>query len=168
MFQLNLTDLSVSPPKGEIIKRESAIVFLCHAHEDGDFAELVQMKLEQEGYTTWMATHRLRAGADWRMQIDESIKYCCALIAIMTPIARKSEYVTYEWAFALGVGIRVIPIVLEKTPLHPRLEALQYLDFTNRSSRPWKQLLEALQEAQRNSSRKEAGPSLAKRPDRSR
>jgi HEAT repeat protein len=66
---------------------------------------------------------------------------------VMTPKAKESEYVTYEWAFAWGAGVRVIPILLKPTELHPRLEALQYLDFTNRMARPWDKLIEALQEA---------------------
>ena len=41
----------------------------------------------------------------------------------------------------------VIPVMLKKTELHPRLEALQYLDFTNRTVRPWEQLLEEIRAA---------------------
>jgi len=43
--------------------------------------------------------------------------------------------------------VRVIPILLKPTELHPRLEALQYLDFSNRVARPWDALIEALQKA---------------------
>ena len=66
----------------------------------------------------------------------------------MTPAAKASEYVTYEWAFAWGAGIKVIPILLKETELHPRLETLQNLDFTNRNARPWDALIELLHEAQ--------------------
>lgn len=118
--------------------------FVCHAHEDGDFAELLKMKIEQAGYTAWVDTERLQAGKDWRVEIDDGIRDCCALIVIMSPNARKSEYVTYEWAFAWGGGVSVLPIIIKSTPLHPRLETLQYLDFTNRLSRPWDKLLEVL------------------------
>lgn len=65
----------------------------------------------------------------------------------MTPEAKASEYVTCEWAFAWGVGVRVIPVMLKQTELHPRLEALQYLDFTNRNVRPWERLFEEIQAA---------------------
>ena len=42
--------------------------------------------------------------------IDLSIKNAFALIVIMTPEAKASEYVTYEWAFAWGVVVKVIPV----------------------------------------------------------
>ncbi len=79
--------------------------------------------------------------------IDLAIKDAFALIVIMTPEAKASEYVTYEWAFAWGVGVKVIPIMLKTTPLHPRLEALQYLDFTVPKSRPWERLIEEARSA---------------------
>ena len=121
-------------------------VFVSYKQEDGDFAENVMNRLEQRGFQTW-AGHKIRAGEEWRNAIDLAIKNSFALVVIMTPEAKASEYVTYEWAFAWGVGIRVIPVMLKKTELHPRLESLQYLDFTNRNARPWERLLEKIQAA---------------------
>src|SRR5215469_16205978 len=116
-------------------------VFVSYEQEDGDFAENVISRLEQKGFQTW-ADHKIGAGEEWRTSIDLAIKNSFALIVIMTPQAKASEYVTYEWAFAWGVGVRVIPIMLQLAALHPRLEALQYLDFTNVKSRPWEKLIE--------------------------
>lgn len=121
-------------------------VFISYHHNDLDFAENVIHTLEKEGFTTW-ADDKLQAGEDWRTMIDLAIKNAFALIVIMTPSAKASEYVTYEWAFAWGVGVKVIPIMLELTPLHPRLEALQYLDFTNRKTRPWGRLIQEVRNA---------------------
>ena len=115
-------------------------VFLSHSKFDGDFAELLKLRLEKEGMTAWIDNDRLEAGVDWRQEIDESIKSSRVLVAIMSPEARESEYVTYEWAFAWGTGIKLIPVMLRETPLHPRLATLQYLDFTNRRARPWDRL----------------------------
>ena len=64
----------------------------------------------------------------------------------MSPEARKSEYVTYEWAFAWGNDIEILPIMLKQTALHPRLESLQYMDFTNRVTRPYDELITRIKE----------------------
>jgi len=47
--------------------------------------------------------------------------------------------------FAYGVGVQVLPVILENTELHPRIQ-LQYLDFTSsdRNSRPWGTLIKTL------------------------
>ena len=121
--------------------------FISHCYDDGDFAELLKLRIEQNGYTAWIDIERLGIGVDWRQEIDQAIKDSSALIVVMTPKARESEYVTYEWAFAWGVGVKVIPIMLKQTQLHPRLESLQFMDFTNRAARPWSKLMDALKEA---------------------
>jgi len=116
-------------------------VFISYKHDDLDFAENLKAKLENAGFKTWMDNDKLRAGKEWRNDIDKNIKEAFAFIVIMSPEAKASEYVTYEWAFAWGAGIDVIPVLYEKTELHPRLEALQFLDFTNKTHRPWDNLI---------------------------
>lgn len=116
-------------------------VFISYKHDDGDFAENVKGRLEKAGFAVWI-DDSLPAGEEWRLAIDRAIRESVAVIVIMTPDARGSEYVTYEWAFALGEGKPVIPVMLRKTELHPRLEALQYLDFSQRRGRPWDTLIE--------------------------
>lgn len=123
-------------------------IFISYNQADYDFSEILHNKLEQSGFTVWRDMSGIRGGEDWRRAIDDAIKQAFALIVVMTPEAKASEYVTYEWAFAWGSGIKVIPLLLKHTQLHPRLESLQYLDFTNRHARPWDTLKELLGEAQ--------------------
>ncbi len=120
-------------------------IFISYKHEDSDFAEVLINKLEKAGFKTWVDSDQLHIGEDWRTGIDEAIKNAFALIVIMSPEAKASEYVTYEWAFAWGAGIKVLPVLHKDTPLHPRLEALQHLNFTNRTTRPWNTLLNTVQ-----------------------
>jgi hypothetical protein len=116
-------------------------VFISYSHEDSDFAEVLINNIEKEGLSIWEDTDRLNAGEDWRSTIDQAIKEAFVLIVVMSPSAKASEYVTYEWAFAWGAGVKIIPVLFKPTELHPRLESLQYLDFSNRSFRPWDNLM---------------------------
>ena len=119
-------------------------IFISYSHEDGDFAEILRRKLEKAHFKVWTDDNRLIPGENWREGIDQAIRDALALIVVMTPTAKASEYVTYEWAFAWGIGVKVIPILLKPTPLHPRLEVLQYLDFTDRTMRPWNKLINSI------------------------
>jgi len=121
-------------------------IFISHSHQDSDFAEILENKLSEAKLTVWRDVG-IRGGQDWRSEIDQAIKEAIALIVIVTPDAKSSEYVTYEWSFAWGAQVKVIPVMLKTTELHPRLESLQYLDFTNRGARPWDTLVELLVEA---------------------
>jgi HEAT repeat protein len=122
-------------------------VFISYCHADVDFADVVRARIQSAGLESWIDLEGLRAGEDWRQDIDQGIRDSIALITIMTPAAKASPYVTYEWAFALGAGLPVVPLLLSPTELHPRLSALQYLNFTQRETRPWPALLERLQTA---------------------
>lgn len=121
-------------------------VFISCARVDSDFALLLKNNLEQSGFHVWLDLDRLQPGFDWRQEIDNGIRMAFALIVVITPESKLSEYVTYEWAFALGVGVKVVPLLLEPTSPHPRLEILQYIDFTNRTSRPWDKLVNRLKD----------------------
>jgi HEAT repeat protein len=54
--------------------------------------------------------------------------------------------VTYEWIFALGAGVSVIPVKYKEVMEHPRLATLTHLNFRERH-RPWDQLIDALKQA---------------------
>jgi hypothetical protein len=130
----------------EIIKGQTDMVFISHDHDDADFAELLKLQLEKNGIVGWLDNEKLKIGQDWREEIDVNIANSLAVIAIMTPEARKSEYVTYEWSFAWGKGKKIFPLMLKQTQLHPRLESLQYLDFSKRNSRPYDMLIKSIKE----------------------
>jgi TIR domain len=136
---------AVESPKSEA-RKDGSLFFISHAKEDGDFAENLKSRMSEAGFIGWIDIDVLEAGTDWRMEIDEAILNSRAVILILSPDSKASEYVTYEWAFGLGSGLRVVPLLLRDTPIHPRLEIFQYLDFTNRRARPWVPLFALLQE----------------------
>jgi HEAT repeat protein len=117
-----------------------AHVFVSYDRDDRDFAEVVQAKLERAGHQTSMDFDILSAGDDWQDKLDAAIRSSDAIVVIMGPEARASDYVAYEWAFALGAGVKVIPLELRTTPFPPRLDGLHRLDFTQKK-RPWDTLL---------------------------
>jgi hypothetical protein len=102
------------------------------------------MKLAADTHSVWRDVS-IRPGEEWAATIDHAITQARALILIMSPKAGKAEFVTYEWSYAMGAGVPVIPLLLEGTTLHPRLAALQFLDFTN-PQRPWERLSARLRE----------------------
>ncbi len=121
-------------------------VFISYAHIDGDFVATVIRNIEGAGFDSWIDSEQLRAGSDWRTAIDEAIRNSIAVVVVLSPDARASEYVTYEWSCAWGMGVKVIPIMFRTTEVHPRLSALQHLDFTNIYSRPWAKLIDELKQ----------------------
>jgi HEAT repeat protein len=127
-----------------------AHVFISYKHDDEDFVfDSLKPKIVKEGFEIWIDEERLRAGEDWREEIDQAIRDSFAVVVLITPASIESQYVTYEWSFALGIGRKVIPLLF-KAPqkVHPRLAGRQLLDFTKRRSRPWAKLFNRLNELQ--------------------
>lgn len=120
-------------------------VFISYSHVDTDFAENLEEKLRDADFEPWLDHKSLQAGDDWRQGIDEAILSSFAMIVILSPEADQSKYVTYEWAFAFAKNIKIIPVLLKKTQMHPRLDTWQYEDFTHRINRPWDKLIRRIQ-----------------------
>jgi HEAT repeat protein len=120
-------------------------VFISYCREDADFARSVEEKIKAADFTTWRDAD-VHVGGDWRSEIDDGIKDAMAVVVVMSPQSAQSVYVSYEWAFALGAGVPVIPVLLNLTysVLHPRLSTTQGLDFSGNG--PWDKLLSSLRE----------------------
>lgn len=134
-------------------------VFISYSHQDNDFAQLLRTELQNAGIPTWLALENIKPGEDWKGEIDDAIKNSFALIVIISPASDQSKYVTYEWALAYGFGIPIIPILYKRLDSpqkpHPRLESLQYEDFSLNRNRPWHRVVERLNEIQTEYLRKE-------------
>ncbi len=132
-------------------------LFVSYAHVDMRFVRLLEAKLK-ENFRVWI-DDQLDAGDDWQEAIDDAIRKSFAVIVVISPASSKSKYVTYEWSFAMGLGLPVIPVLLENIPMdnastdsdlkiHPRLSKFQYLDFTSPFIEPWEPLINRLRKAQ--------------------
>ena len=87
--------------------------FICYSSKDTIFADLLRMKLKEGGVEVWKDEGSIHAGDEWREAIDQGIRSADVCLVVITPSSCSSPYVTYEWSFALGRGVRVIPLLLE-------------------------------------------------------
>lgn len=142
-----------SPSNNSSNQRTSAIAsgegskkkfFLSYSRKDMRFAKTLKSELEKKGHIVWMDKDCIEVGENYQTAIDDAIESALAVILVMSPDAKQSEYVTYEWAFAFGSKVKVIPIMFKKTPLLSRLETIQYIDFSNKSYKPWDKLFNTL------------------------
>jgi HEAT repeat protein len=123
-------------------------IYIAYHRDDSEFVAGLIRQLEDGGFRVWSDHARLSAETtSWRESIDQAIRDAFALLVVITPAARASEQVNYEWMFALGTDIPVIPVILEPAPLHPRQEILTSVDFTDPGSPPWGKLLRIVYDA---------------------
>lgn len=126
-------------------------VFLSYSREDYFYAELARVKLEEAGISVWMDQGQLRPGSDWQHGIDQGISESFAVLLVLSANSANSPFVTYEWASAMGKGKPIIPLRLNECPVHPKLQVIQRLDFSNPGQLPWSVLIERVQEIEQDS-----------------
>ena len=125
-------------------------LFISYSHVDGYFVDALKQHFEQYGYTSWIDAEDIRGGRNWKSEIDKAIRTAFVRILVLSPEFVKSEYVIYEWSFALAIGIEVIPILLRDVEhRHPRLDGIQDISFTDRYCKhlPWEKLYSAIDSA---------------------
>jgi hypothetical protein len=135
-------------------------VFLSYSSKDHVFAELAQIKLAEAGITLWRDSGQLRAGSDWRRGIEKGISDSFAVIVALSEHSIQSSYVTFEWAFALGRNKVVLPLKLSEGNVHPRLQVIQYLDFSTPGALPWESLIAEILEIETDSDAAVATPDV--------
>lgn len=123
-------------------------IFLSYARPDYFFAEMLAIKLHEEGFRIWRDQGSIRAGDDWRQSIEDGIKDCLAVVVALSASSADSAYVTYEWAYAIGMSKPVIPVKLAECKVHPRLEPAQYIDFSYSRALPWDALIQRLRDVE--------------------
>jgi hypothetical protein len=130
-------------------------VFLSYSKKDHYFAELAGIKLADAGTTLWRDQGQLRAGSDWRSGIEHGISESIAVLVALSQDSAESSYVTFEWAYGLGKSKSIVPLRLEACKVHPRLEPIQYLDFSVPGSLPWNMLIERIREIEADATAQE-------------
>lgn len=122
-------------------------IFVSYAREDEDIARALKDRLSEQGIQCAMDTGIIEAGDDWRAKVLKLIDRAAAVVVVCTSRSVGSQEVTSEWAYAMGVGIPVIPIVYKSgLKLPTALAGLDRLDFTSVAKRPWEKLVSRVRE----------------------
>ena len=100
----------------------------------------------EHDFSIWRDLGSIRAGDDWRQTIEDGIKDCLAVVVALSASSADSAYVTFEWAYAIGMGKPVVPVKLSECKVHPKLEPTQYIDFSYPRALPWDSLIQRLKE----------------------
>lgn len=125
-------------------------VYLSYSRKDFYTALLMQFRLQRMGLQVYMDPAELRGRGNWEDRVGEHIMESHALILLLSEAARQSDYVTYEWIYADGADITVIPVMIEYVEnLHPRLcrDRILMWYYRRPEDYPWDELEHALLEA---------------------
>lgn len=109
-------------------------IFLSHAEEDKGFAEKLRGDLEAKGAQVWLYEIHVLPGDELVRKIADSISGNDYLGVIVSPAAKKSEWVTLEVGMALAIEhalgySKVIPILYGDCEIPAFLKHKVYVDL---------------------------------------
>jgi len=108
-----------------VMARAKPAVFISYAHLDKPLVLRVVEFLRGGGLNVFVDSQSIPYGDDWRDTLSTSIEKCERVMLFWTAAASLSKWVRREWELALEKGKRVVPTLLDNTPLPPTLGRLQ-------------------------------------------
>ena len=98
-------------------------LFMSYSREDSPRVRPLVEALRGSGYRVFFDLESIKVGDQWKRRLEASIRQSKALVLCWSAQAKRSEFVQFEYAKAEGLGKKVLPWLLDETPLPPMLES---------------------------------------------
>lgn len=111
----------------------SGHIFVSYSRRDDATMRKIAFFLRDQGFKVWVDNEKLIPGtAAWEEAIENAIKNAYAMIVILSPDSKNSEWVRREITYADQFRKRVFPVLVkgdDNASLPIRLITRQYVDF---------------------------------------
>ena len=102
-------------------------IFISYAHEDrGDVKASAEL-LRAGGVQVFIDVRGIDYGERWQEVLRKALDNCERVLVFWSLAARTSKWVDREWRYALALGKRIVPTLLDATPLPAELSQFQAL-----------------------------------------
>ena len=110
-------------------------IFISYEHKDQPYTRKLRDSLRQRGFEVWMDEH-LESGDRWLRTIEQAVRDSAAVVVVMTPEARDSEWVEAEILrdAALAASGLLVPTIGGPSVHPPQPEGVYAFTQHNR---PW-------------------------------
>jgi hypothetical protein len=126
----------------------SAPIFISYSRRDDESMRTITFFLRDKGFKVWVDNENLIPGTSaWEEAIESAIKNASAVIVILSPESKNSEWVRREITYADQFQKRVFPVLIkgsEEASLPLRLVTRQYVDLRGDEEAGLEALSEAL------------------------
>ena len=90
-------------------------VFIAYSRTNRDLALLLKNALEEAGIDVWIDLEDLPVASIWRLEIQEAIEGCVAIIYLLSPESIASKYCQNEFRYARELNKKIITVRLPET-----------------------------------------------------
>jgi TIR domain/Carboxypeptidase regulatory-like domain len=97
-------------------------VFISYSRQDSEAVEPLVAALRGRGYRVFFDKASIQVGEQWKARLGKAVQGARVCILCWSEHARGSEFVSFEYARAEGLGRPVLPWLLDGTPLPQMIE----------------------------------------------
>lgn len=112
-------------------------VFISYSRRDAEVTQRIVSFLRAQGNRVWLDNEKLIAGTPiWEEEIEKAIKAASAVVVLMSPDSKNSEWVRREISLADYYRKRIFPVLVrgdEDSAITLRLITRQYIDLRQNS-----------------------------------
>lgn len=90
---------------------DKADIFLSYCRADADVMVQVRSRLEGVGLSVWTDEDLEKGTINWQSEVERVIKEALAMVIILSPDAKNSEWLSRELSFSSMVGIPIYPLL---------------------------------------------------------
>jgi hypothetical protein len=106
--------------------------FLSYSRDDETRARTIEKALTDFGVDVWRDA-RIAGGADWFFALQAGLRQARGVVILISDSSLKSDWVAYEFAFAMGADKPVVIVsLIKKTKLPDPMNRFQTVEFSNR------------------------------------
>jgi pSer/pThr/pTyr-binding forkhead associated (FHA) protein len=103
-------------------------VFISYSHKDMTFVQGLARDLRRDPISAWF-DERLRAGKDWRAQLENAVQTFDAFVLVLSPDSVTSPYVRWEIDWAKRADKPIIPLMYRTCEPPDDLKDIQYINI---------------------------------------
>lgn len=106
-------------------------VFISYSRKDAELARKIALQLRDQDIPVWIDVNNVAVGSNWDQAIQQALEESISLIMIISNDSIDSQYVLFEYGYAMAQSIPVIPIIRSSSPpkaIPDNLRALQILN----------------------------------------
>lgn len=104
-------------------------IFVSYSRKDLGFVKRLVESLESYDLRVWWDLSRIKGGDKWTRTIQRALAESKYFVVVLSSNSIESEWVEREYLYAMDLGIKIIPILLETLEIPMSLSNIQYLDF---------------------------------------
>lgn len=124
-------------------------IFISHSALDKRYVRRLADRIRREGFQIWLDEKDLVAGDALAAGISRAVESARVVLVVVSKNSVRSKWLKYELNLATDRMIkghcRVIPVIIDGSPLPPEVAGLLYVEWRQSPRRGWRSLLTALQ-----------------------